>query len=218
MYVKDQMNNKPYCVTKETSISKALEIMSMHNFHRLPVVDKDNNLVGLITEGLISEATTGKATSLSIYEINYLLNKSNVGDIMIKDVVTIDPDALLEEAAVKMRTNDIGCLVACRDNKVTGIITQNDIFRAFIDLLGYNRKGTRYVINVKEDKVGILADVAMLFKQLDINITNLAVYNTSRGIEVVVIATGDKCNEAAKALTDSGYNLTDVLTKEEGTN
>ncbi|MCI5774815.1 MAG: CBS and ACT domain-containing protein [Erysipelotrichaceae bacterium] len=211
MYVKDQMSTNPYCISPKTSISKALEIMSTNDFHRLPVVDGEYNLVGLITAGMISDKTPSKATSLSIYELNYLLSKTNVNEIMETNVKTIRPDALLEEAAVKMRTYDVGCLPVVEGKKVVGIITQNDIFTAFVDLLGYNREGTRYVINIKEDHTGILSDIAKCFTDLGINITNLAVYNNPRGIEVVVIATGDNSNRAKEHLIERGYNVTDVL-------
>ncbi len=211
MYVKDQMSTNPYCISPKTSISKALEIMSTNDFHRLPVVNGNHELVGLITAGMISDKTPSKATSLSIYELNYLLSKTNVNEIMETDVKTIHPDALLEEAAVKMRTYDVGCLPVVEGKKVVGIITQNDIFTAFVDLLGYNREGTRYVINIKEDHIGILSDIARCFTDLSINITNLAVYNNIRGIEVVVIATGENSNKAKEHLLEKGYNVTDVL-------
>ena len=134
MYIKDQMTRNPYCISPKTTISKALEIMSVNSFHRLPVVDSDYNLLGLITAGMISDKTPSKATSLSIYELNYLLSRTSVEEIMEKDVKTINPDALLEEAASKMRLYDISCLPVVENDKVVGIITHNDIFKAFIDL------------------------------------------------------------------------------------
>ena len=210
MYIKDQMTRNPYCISPKTTISKALEIMSVNSFHRLPVVDSDYNLLGLITAGMISDKTPSKATSLSIYELNYLLSRTSVEEIMEKDVKTINPDALLEEAASKMRLYDISCLPVVENDKVVGIITHNDIFKAFIDLLGYNLVGTRYVINVPEDHPGILKDIAACFEDLKININNLAVYNTVRGIEVVVIATGPNNNMAKGYLEEKGYDVTDI--------
>ena len=161
MLVKDRMTANPYCISKDTSISAALDLMAERDFHRIPVA-AGQELVGLVTEGTIAENTPSKATSLSVYELNYLLAKSTVESVMIKDVVTIHPDALLEEAAVLMRQHDIGCLVVTEGRKVVGIITQNDIFEAFIDLLGYYEEGSRYVIAV-EDKPGVLADLTGLF-------------------------------------------------------
>ena len=73
MYVKDHMTKNPYCITSDTSISKSLEIMDQHGFHRLPVIDGNGKLIGLVTEGLISENSGSNRTSLSIYELNYLI-------------------------------------------------------------------------------------------------------------------------------------------------
>ena len=129
---------------------------------------------------------------------------------MIKDVKTIGKDALLEEAATVLRKYDIGCLpVTEEDDKLIGIITHNDIFTAFIDLLGYNHNGMRYVISISEDKPGILEDVARIFKEEDISISNLAVYNNPRGIEVVVIAKG--YDDVTQKLKDAGYNVTSTM-------
>ena len=93
MYVRNRMTANPYCISKDTAISTALDIMAEHGFHRLPVVE-GKHLVGLVTEGVISEHSPSKATSLSIYELNYLLSKTKCEDVMIKNVITISPDVL----------------------------------------------------------------------------------------------------------------------------
>ncbi len=210
MYVKDNMVPSPITIGPNQSVSEAIDIMSENKLHRLPVVDGSNKLVGLVTEGLIASNTPNSSTSLSVFELNYLLNKLTIKDIMIRDVITIDKEALLEEAATLLRKNDIGCLPVVDENKkLIGIITHNDIFTAFIDLLGYNHNGTRYVINVAEDKTGIMEDIARIFKESDVSISNLAVYNNSRGIEVVVIAKGyDNVKDKLEA---AGYNVTNVM-------
>ena len=211
MYVKDRMTCDPYCITKETSISKALDIMSQNDFHRLPVVE-DGKLVGLITEGTITANTPSQATSLSIYELNYLLSKTNVSEIMIKDVQTVKPNALLEEAAVKMRKNDVGCLPVVENNEVIGIITQNDIFDAFVDLLGYYTQGARYVLEIKDDHPGILLDITKIFFNQNANITNLAVYSKPEHIDVVIRANNVDHHVMGKILNDAGYKVVSTIT------
>lgn len=211
MYVKDRMTQNPFCITKETSISKALDIMVHNNFHRLPVV-QDKHLIGLVTEGIISAGGPSQATSLSIYELNYLLSKSTVAEIMIKDVQTIEPNALLEEAAVKMRTNDIGCLPVVDGGEVVGIITQNDIFDAFVDLLGYYNEGAKYVLEILNDHPGILSDVAKLFYDQNANITNLAVYRKPERIDVVIQASNVDHHVMGKLLNDAGYHVVSTVT------
>ena len=102
MYVKDHMTKEPVTITKDTKISKAVDIMSKGHFHRLPIVDESGRLIGLVTGGLVTEKSGANATSLSIYELNYLLSKTKVEDIMLTDVKTINQDAFIEEAAQKM--------------------------------------------------------------------------------------------------------------------
>lgn len=210
MYVKDNMTKNPYTVSLDQSVSQVLDIMSASKVHRLPVVDKSSKLLGLITESLIASATPSTSSSLSVYEINYLLNKLSIKDIMVSNVITISPDALLEEAATLMLKNDIGCLPVVDDKKcVVGIITHNDIFDAFIDLLGYHKDGSRYVINITEDKAGIFEDICRIFANNSVSISNVAVYHTERGVEIVVIAYGN--DNIADKLKAEGYNVTDYM-------
>ena len=124
MYVKDHMTEKPYTITKDVVISKAVEIMRKNHFHRLPVVDDQGKLIGLVTGGLVKEKSGASSTSLSIYELNYLLSKTQVQDIMITDVKTISQDVFVEVAAQTMLENEISVLpVVDENNKVIGIIT-----------------------------------------------------------------------------------------------
>ena len=158
-------------VTGDVSLSKATEIMGQGKFHRLPVVDGDGKLIGLVTGGLVEESSGARNTPLSIYELNYLLNRTKVSDIMIRDVVSIGPDEFLEEAALRMENNEIAALpVVDQDNKVIGIITEKDIFfKAFVDLMGYTIQGTRFVIKV-EDRPGEFAKICKLFADEDANL------------------------------------------------
>jgi len=211
MYVKDKMSTNLYTVGPNASVSEVLDLMSNNKLHRIPVIDANNKLLGIITEGVISANTPNKSSSLSIYEINYMLNKIKTVDIMIKDVITIDENALLEEAAFKMRSHNIGCLPVVENSKLVGIITHNDIFDEFIDLLGYFVKGTRYVINIREDRVGVFAEVAKIFAEKNISINNLAVHRTDRGIEVVIIANGDNSDQAYDFLKEKGYDVTSSI-------
>lgn len=209
MYVKDNMVENPITIGPNASVSEAVDLMSENDLHRLPVVDDTGKLVGLVTESVITSNTPNNASTLSVFELNYLLNKLKISDIMIKDVITIDKDALLEQAATVLRKNDIGCLPVVEDEKLIGIITHNDIFTAFIDLLGYNHDGMRYVINIPEDKIGIMEDISRVLSEEKISISNLAVYNNNRGIEVVVITYGDI--DASNKLKQAGYNVTSVI-------
>ena len=101
MFVKDNMTKDPVCITPESTISQVIDLMSEKGLHRLPVVN-GKRIVGLVTEGTISASGASKATSLSIFELNYLLSKTTVDTIMIKNVITINENALMEDAAMKM--------------------------------------------------------------------------------------------------------------------
>ena len=208
MYVKDAMTKDPFCIDKETKLSQALDIMTQNNFHRIPVVDKDHNLIGLITEGTILETIPTKSTSLSKYELNYLYEKANVDLLMIKKVNVISQDDVLEKAVAEMRHNHVGCLVVTEGNKVVGIITDNDIFDAFIDLLGYNVSGVRYVISIKEDSYGILEKVAKCFTEAKVSITNISNYHGPRGIEIIVISEDKDVDKMKAKLAEAGYEVT----------
>lgn len=220
MYIKDHMTKNLFTISPETSVSKALDIMGLHKFHRLPVVDENNKLVGLITEGLISESSGMSTTSLSVYELNYLLTRTKASEIMIRDVVTVSPDMFLEEAAKLMADNEIGVLpVVDHTNFVLGIITDKDVFNAFSEVLGYRTQGTRFVIAVK-DEPGEFLKVCELFAKEDANIENLALYRSEeRGTEAVVKATGTVAVDVmTKALEDAGFEVRNVVQTEKSGN
>lgn len=210
MYVKDKMTKDVLTINKNASVTEAIEILGEHNLHRLPVVDDNNQLVGLITASTINKNTPNNSSSLSIYEINYMLNNIKTSDIMIKDVFTIKSESLLEEAAYRMIKHHVGCLVVTKDKTIEGIITHNDIFESFVDYLGYKQKGTRYTIAIPDDKIGVLNDISKCFVEKQISISHLVVDHTERGIEVVVIAVGSNSDQAKDILEKNGYKLTNI--------
>ena len=199
MYVKDHMTKEPVTVTKDTKISKAVDIMSKGHFHRLPIVDESGRLIGLVTGGLVTEKSGANATSLSIYELNYLLSKTKVEDIMLTDVKTINQDAFIEEAAQKMLDEGISVLpVIDDDNHV-------------LDLLGYKHQGTRFVFQC-DDRPGFFAGIAQLLADNEANMEAMAVYHTkARGTEAVVKATGEiSVKSMVDILVNAGYKLNNV--------
>lgn len=212
MYIKDHMTADPITITKEYTLAQASELMGKNHFHRLPVVDGDGRLIGLVTGGLVEENSGARNTSLSIYELNYLLNRTQVAEIMIQDVKTIGADEFLEEAALRMEKNKISVLPVVDEKKhVLGIITEHDIFKAFVDLMGYTTPGVRFVINF-EDKPGVFANVCNLFAKENINLENIGVFHNARGVETVVKVTGEASVEYMRELLESnGAVLSDIL-------
>ena len=170
MAVKDFMRRKVVYISPDTTIAHAADIMRDQKLHRLPVIENDK-LVGLVTEGTIAEASPSKATSLSIYEMNYLLNKTKVKDVMIHNVVTVSKYASLEDATYLMLKNKIGILPVVDNEQVYGIITDRDIFKAFLEVSGYGEEGVRMRF-VTEDEVGVLAQIITLLVEENLNISN----------------------------------------------
>ena len=208
MYVKDHMTKNPITISADTSISKSLDLMARNHFHRLPVVDAEGKLIGLITEGLVSESSGRNNTSLDMFQLNYLLSRTKAEDIMIRDVTTISPDVFLEEAAGAMLKAKISVLpVVTDDRKVVGIITEKDIFQALLDLMGHGRQGTKFILRC-ENKPGVLAKVAKCFADEDANLESLAVYHSEeRGTEVVIKATGEVSVETmTDVLREAGFD------------
>jgi len=159
MQVSKRMTKNPITVSPETPVPEAREKMKKEKIHRMPVVDKNNKLLGIITEKDILYASPSKATTLDVYEITSLMSKLKVQTVMTKDVKTIDPDTTLEDAARILADNSIGGLPVVENGILTGIITESDLFRVFIELFGAREKGLRMTILMPE-KRGELASLS----------------------------------------------------------
>ena len=210
MSVSDFMATDLVTVTPDTPIFDAVDLMKHHDIHRLPVLE-NGQLVGLITEGIIQEAMPSKATSLSVYEVNYLLNKTTVRDVMIKNVATIAPDALLEDAIALMRTKNIGVLPVVEGSDLKGIITNNDIFDAFLKITGYNSGGTRVTIQIAEDQKGILANIAKLLADNDFSIATIVVNRVNGATIIEIQVESPAVTTIRQALETAGYTVTNAV-------
>lgn len=213
MDVNNYMSKDLVTIEAGTKILDALDLMKKHNIHRLPVVEGDR-MIGLVTEGIISRNTPSTMTSLDMREVTYLLNRTSANDIMEKNVITINKEALLEEAAVNMRKNAIGVLpVVEGDNKLVGIITEKDIMDAFVDVLGFYTPGVRLVINVPEDRKGVLEEITDFFAEAEISIQQIAVYRKD-DIQIVIQVDSDDVTGIQKNLEAQGYNVESIMYKD----
>ena len=146
MQVSDIMTTNVVTIPSSTSIADAKRILEAHRFRRLPVVDK-GRLVGIVTERGLEQVSPSKATSLSVWELTYLLNKTTVKEIMERNVVTVSPDVSAEEAVSVAQSNKVGALVVVEDGRVVGIVTTNDFFYKIINpILGLGQPGSRIEI------------------------------------------------------------------------
>lgn len=214
MYVKNRMTANPYTISPDATIAEALELMRSNKVRRLPVV-KGEKLVGIVTERELLEVSPSKATTLSIFEINYLLAKTKVSSVMTKDVKSVKPDSLLEEAAVLMRDSGIGGLPVVENGKVVGIITETNIFDSFIELMGFRDIGSRITVEV-EDTPGILADVSTIIKESNINISHMGIYRGEIGRSYMVIRVNSlNVDGILKNLESRGYRVISVIKNEQ---
>lgn len=192
MAVKDFMTRKVVYISPDTTIAHAADMMREQTLHRLPVIENDK-LVGLVTEGTIAEASPSKATSLSIYEMNYLLNKTKVKDVMIHDVITVSRYASLEDATYLMLKNKVGILPVVDNEQVYGVITDRDIFKAFLEVSGYGEEGVRMRF-VTEDEVGVLEHIIRLLVEENLNISNTVNIPRKDGKVVIEVQIDGKVN------------------------
>jgi len=151
MLVKERMSSPVITVHPDLPIWDAHRLMKKEGVRRFPVVDKHGHLLGIISEKNILNASPSPATSLSIFEINYLISKIKVQEVMNRNVITIQEDAPLEDAAREMADNKVGGLPVVRDHQVVGIITETDLFKIFLELLGARQAGVRLTCLVPND-------------------------------------------------------------------
>ena len=172
MFVINRMTKNPMTVTADTKVDEVAHLMKKHNFRRLPVVD-DGKLVGFLSDSDLMRVAPSSATTLSRYEINSLLAKICVRDIMKKDVVSVNVDATIEEAALIMYKNKIGGMpVVSNMGAVVGVITETDIFKTLVDVMGLADGKTRITLEVT-DKIGVVKDIAEIFGQAGVSIDSL---------------------------------------------
>ena len=209
MYVHERMTRRPTVVLPDYSVSKAYQLMTEGRFSQLPVVDSDNKLIGLVTEKLLAEINPSSATSLSVYEINYLLSKTKVNDIMKTGVFKIDKDALLEDAALIMKENRISSLPVTDGEYLVGIITRTDISRAFIDIMGVKAPGTRVAITAT-DKTGVFAEITQIFASYGIDIRNISNFNENGKLEMVVKVRSFDVDKAVEDIKAKGYTIDSI--------
>lgn len=175
MLVGERMTKRPVTTHPDTPIDEALKLMRDSKVRRLPVLDKDGKLVGIVTEKDLLYVSPSPATSLSIHELHYLISKIKVKDVMAKDVITATEYTPLEEAARIMADNKIGSLPVMRDGKLVGIITETDLFCVFLELLGAREKGVRLTMLVPEQK-GVLATITREIVEMGGNIVSLGTF------------------------------------------
>jgi len=157
MFVGERMSRPVKTIAPETPINDVLAMFKKEHIRRAPVI-KDGKLAGIISHTDLLNASPSPVSSLSVWEMNYLISKVKVKDVMTKKVVTVDVDTPIEEAARIMADNKIGGMPVLNNGRVVGIITETDLFKILLELMGARDKALRVTASV-EDKPGVLAKV-----------------------------------------------------------
>jgi acetoin utilization protein AcuB len=157
MQVGERMSHPIISIAPDMPVHDALDMFKRERIRRAPVV-KDGKLAGIVSDKDLINASPSMATSLSVWEMNYLLSKVTVADVMSKKVLTVDEETPIEEAARIMADNKIGGLPVMRDGHVVGIITETDLFKIFLEFMGAREKGVR-ITALLDEKPGQLAKI-----------------------------------------------------------
>lgn len=211
MLVKDRMSKHPITITADIHIDEALKMMRDNKVRRLPVVDKDGRPVGIVSEMDLLYASPSPATSLSVYEIHYLMARITVQDVMTKEVISVEEDTPLEEAARIMVDNKIGGLPVVRDGTLVGIITETDLFKIFLELLGARERGVRLTLRTPNKK-GVLASITGQIAQMGGDIISLGTFlgeDPTEGLLTLKVA-GVPQDQLVEALETPETKLVDV--------
>jgi acetoin utilization protein AcuB len=158
MFVGERMSHPVISVAPETPVHDALAMFKKDHIRRAPVI-KDGKLLGIVTENDLLNASPSPATTLSVWEMNYLMSKVTVKQVMSKKVKSIEVDTPIEEAARIMTDASIGGMPVTREGKIVGMITETDLFKVFLELMGAREKGVR-VSALVEDKPGQLVKIS----------------------------------------------------------
>ncbi|EYB67907.1 signal transduction protein [Deinococcus phoenicis] len=211
MLVSDWMTKDPITVTPDTPVMDALRILKERGFRRLPVME-GGRLIGITTRKDLKDAMPSKATTLSVWELNYLLSKLTVSEMMARPVITAHESEYMEDAALRMQEHGVGGLPVLNDaGQMTGIITITDVLRAFIDIMGLKEGGTRLTLDMP-DMPGSLSRAASAAQPS--NIISVATYgHNAQGGQprrrFVMRVTGEGAREARARAQASGIDVLD---------
>ena len=211
MRVRDFMNTNVVSVDEKTLIDDAKKIMEAHNIRRLPVMKKDK-LVGLVTKHMLLEASPSPATSLSIYELHYLLARMTVKDIMAKNPYTISPDMPAEEALQLGQEKGYGGFPVVENKRLVGMVTESDIVRMMTRVLGVKEKGRRLSIKTP-NKFGNMKTIMEILdknKAVLLSMLTLPPEPWEKDWLVVLRLKSDDAGPIVMELGAAGFNVTYV--------
>ncbi|HHW18298.1 MAG TPA: CBS domain-containing protein [Firmicutes bacterium] len=204
MFVKDIMTHNPVSISPEATLRELLSVMTDKTFEAIPV-KKNGKVVGIVTDWDI-------VVNYSNREAGNYLDSTRVKDVMTSNVATVSPDEIVEMAAYHMYFHDLDAIpVVDEKDNLVGIVTQSDLFRTFVTLMGLRTRGTRITLDVP-DKVGILAEITRIVKDAGISIASLSTYTPpekKRGNVILRVKTGH-VKELVDKFIDEGFHVVHV--------
>jgi acetoin utilization protein AcuB len=204
-------NMKTYLITAspDTSVLKAREMMDTHKISHLPVTDGKAHLLGIVTDRDLKQAWASPASTLSIYELTYILQKLTVEAIMTTDVITATPDLTIERAALIIHDRKIGALPVVEGKRLVGIITCTDLMEVLLMALGMGEESGRLSV-LARNRIGVLAEIGRIMQQVAINILSI-VTTPLRGYEdvwqLIMRVNLAVQPEAVKVLEQAGFKV-----------
>jgi acetoin utilization protein AcuB len=196
-------------VPPDTPLKKAKDILAEKRINHLLVVDKNEELIGLISDRDVKQSWASPATTLSVHELNYLLSQMTVEMIMVKKIISISPGTTIERAARIMQENRISALPVMEGEKLVGIITTNDVMEVLLRAIGFGEGSKRFIVLVK-DRIGVLSEVAKLLKEHQVNIRSLVTWPEKKypGIyQLVMRVAAEDEKKAVSVLSDGGFKV-----------
>ena len=210
MLVGERMSRPVITVTADSPIMEAFDLLKRDKIRRAPVI-KDGKMVGIISDHDLLNASPSQATTLSVYELPYLLGKIKVQDVMSTQVISVTEDTPIEEAARIMADNKIGGLPVVQDNKVVGIITETDLFKIFLELLGAREPGIRVAALVPNDP-GELSQLTKAIFNIGGNILSFGTFlgSSSENREVTFKVEGVNEQDLRKSIEPFVERIVDI--------
>jgi len=212
MLVGERMSKPVITISPDMPIAEAMNMMKVEKVRRFPVV-KEGKLLGVVSDKDLLNASPSPVSTLSIWEMNYLLNKITVSEVMVKNVLSVTEDTPIEQAARIMADNKIGGLPVMRDGGVVGMITETDLFKMFLELLGAREMGIRVTVLVVE-KQGELAKLTKAISEAGGDFIAFGMFTgldtTNRMVTFKV--TGITLEDLKKAITPIVKEIVDIRT------
>jgi acetoin utilization protein AcuB len=173
-FMRERIRKNPVTINPNASFFEAQNLIQQKGVRHLPVVDENNRLLGIVTESDIRKAGPSDVEMLRVQEASYLLRNLKVSAFMTpkEKLVTITPDALIEEAAQLMYEHKIGCLPVVEGEKLYGIFTETDAMDHFVEIFGLKQRGTRLTVAI-EDKPGAMVGILEIFKKHNVSVISI---------------------------------------------